>query len=74
MSESFQIGSRKRKSYSITMKLAALEFAKSNSYRKTAIHYGVDESCIRMWKKKEQQLNAVPNKSRNTLKKYRLQK
>ena len=69
MSQRLQSGSRKRKSFSVATKLAAIEFAKSNSYRKAALHFGVDESCIRMCKKNEQQLNTVPNKSKNTLNK-----
>lgn len=61
----------KRNSYSIKFKIEAIQFASNNSIRKTANHFGIDESLVRRWKKSQEKLHQTPNKNRKTLQKHR---
>ena len=55
---------RKRVAYEAGFKLKALEYAKTHDNSKAARQFGVGESLIRDWRKKEQQLVAMPNTKR----------
>lgn len=56
----------KRKSYSIKLKLEAIEFSESNGNRKTAAHFGIDECMVRRWRKQMPHLTAVADKNKTT--------
>lgn len=69
MEEEQAAGCKKiRSSYSVEFKLRVVEHAKTNSLRRTAIHYGLNETQVRRWKKDSDNLQeiaaAVPAKSR----------
>ena len=55
---------RKRVAYEAGFTLKTLEYAKTHDNSKAAREFGVGESMIRDWRKKEQQLLAMPNTKR----------
>ena len=53
---------KKRKSFTIAIKLEAIEYAEKNSKEAAARRYGVDAKSIRDWCHKKTQLMETPGK------------
>lgn len=71
---SLRSSKRTRSSYTIEFKLRVLDHTENESIRKTAAHFGIDESVVRRWKANSDAIKAVHKKSRKHVKHVRLSK
>ena len=60
--------SGKRRNFSVTYKLAALDFLKTNSVEKTAREFSVDPRRIREWRKSQSDLEELNNSGKGNVK------
>ena len=71
---SLKSSKRTRSSYTIEFKLRVLDHTENESMRKTAAHFGIDESVVHRWKVNSDATKAVHKKSRKHVKHIRLSK